>query len=138
MVTPRDVRRRRKWFRLRRHLAAVGGTYDDVEFAPKLEDEFIQVARIAVEDEDNNPTEIRIFIDGHGYNHPVAEETSPVAATLYWVRWPTYIVTGEKLVARFTGATAADNLYMYLEGWRIQYPAPVTEGVLGAVEVIVE
>lgn len=138
MGRPPDVGRRRKWFRLRRQLNAVGGTYDEIEYDPLLEREFLQIARIAVEDEDNAPTEIRLFITGHGYNHPVAEETSPSAATLYWVRWPTYLVAGEKLVARFTGATASDKLVMYLEGWIHDYPVRPPEGALGILDAVVE
>lgn len=134
MPPPPNVGRRYKWFRRRCDEVAVGGASDDVEFVPLLEREFLQIARIAVEDEDNDPTEIRILIAGHGYDHPVAEETSPSAATLYWVRWPTYLVAGEKLVARFTGATANDKLVMYLEGWIRDYPVPPPEGALGIAD----
>jgi len=138
MPPPPNVGRRFKWFRRRCDEIAVGDTYDDVEYVPLLEREFLQVARIAVEEEGTAPTEIRLFITGHGYDHPVAEETSPAADTLYWVRWPTYLVAGEKLVARFYGATADDKLVMYLEGWIRDYPVPPPEGALGVGDALGE
>jgi len=138
MPPPPNVGRRFKWFRRRCDEVAAGGAYDDVEYVPLLEREFLQIARIAVEDEDNAATEIRLFITGHGYDHPVAEESTVTAATLYWVRWPTYLVAGEKLVARFYGATADDKLVMYLEGWIRDYPSPLPEGALGAGDALGE
>jgi len=94
-----------------------------VEYAPLLDKEFLQITRIAVEDEDSDPDgKIRIYVAGHGYEHWIGEEASPGAAILYWVVWPTFLVAGEKVVARFTGVDAGDNLVMYLEGWIHDYP----------------
>lgn len=118
-----NVGRRRKWFRARREATAAGGTYDEVEYTPTLDREFLQITRISVEDEDSDPSgKLRIYVAGHGYPHWIGEEASPGEATLYWVRWPTFLVTGESVVARFYGATADDILSMYLEGWIWDYP----------------
>lgn len=123
MGRPSNVGRRRKWFRARRKATAAGGTYDEVEYSPLLDREFLQITRIAVEDETSDPSgQIRIYVAGHGYEHWIGGEASPGSATLYWVTWPTYLVAGEKVVARFYGATASDNLVMYLEGWIWDYP----------------
>ena len=116
----------RCWFRDRRQLNAVGGTYDELVFNPLLEKDYIQFTRIGVEDESNTCTKIRVYVRGHGYDHPVAEETSITAGVLYWVDWPTYLVPGEELVVRFIGATAADKLAMYFEGWIYDPPLILT------------
>jgi len=123
MGRPPNVGRRRKWFRARRAAKAAGGTYDEVEFAPQLEEEFLQITRIVVEDEDSDPDgKLRIYVAGHGYEHWIGEEASPGEAILYWVRWPTFLVAGESVVARFYGVDDGDNLVMLLEGWIWDYP----------------
>jgi len=105
-------------FRTRRTKKAVGGTYDEVEFGPILEDRLYHITRYAVEDETSEPTgDIRCYVKGHGHNHWLVEEDSPTATTLYWDPFPTSLVMGESLVARITGATANDVLNLYVEGW---------------------
>ncbi len=108
----------RNYFRDRRFLVAVGGTYDDVEYAPPPEVGICHVTRLGVEDETNAPsTDIRVYVKGHGYEHWLMEENSPAAGVLYWDAEETFLMTGEALVARFTGATASDVLRLYVEGW---------------------
>lgn len=105
-------------FRERRTVKAAGDTYDEVEFGPILENRLYEITRFAVEDETTAPTgDIRVYVKGHAYNHPLVEEDYPVAATLYWETDPVIITMGESLVARFTGATASDVLQLYVEGW---------------------
>jgi len=138
MIRPLDVGRRRKWFRGRRVAAAAGGTYDEVVYDPLLEAQFLQLTTVAVEDETNAPSgHIRVYVRGHGYEHWILDEASPSADTLYWARWPTYLVEGEQLVARFYGATASDRLVLYFEGWIHDYPMPVTT-VEEAVTAVVD
>ncbi len=106
------------WFRTRRSTEAVGGTYDDVRFRAEGNDRHYLITRLAVIDEDHAPgTDIRVHIEGHGYNHLVHEQNTPGANTLYVVPDPIRLLPGETLVARFTGATLADNLELYIEGW---------------------
>lgn len=108
----------RHYFRVRRTLVAVGGTYDDVEFGPILEDRLYHIARFGVEDETTAPsTDVRCYVKGHGYEHWLNEENSPAAGVLYWDVDGTFLVMGESLVARFTGADPADVLELYVEGW---------------------
>lgn len=90
----------------------------DVTFGPIREDRLFLITRIAVEDETSAPTDkIRVGILGHDGPHWVMEEASPVAATLYFDTWPTHLVQGESLIARFTNATSGDRLVMYVEGY---------------------
>lgn len=108
----------RHYFRDRRSLVAVGGTYDDVEYAPPPEVGPCHVTRLGVEDETTAPdTDIRVYVKGHGYEHWLLEQDSPAAATLYWDEDGTFLMAGESLVARFTGADPNDVLRLYVEGW---------------------
>ena len=79
MAEPEAPPLSRMWFRDRRQLNAVGGTYDELVYTPLLEKDYIQFTRIGVEDESNTCTKIRVYVRGHGYDHPVAEETSITA-----------------------------------------------------------
>ena len=116
----------RRWFRARRQLVAAGGTYDEVVYGPLLEKDYIQFTRICVEEKTNAPTSIRVYVGGHGYEHWVGEEKTVAAGTLYWIDWPTYLVPGEQLVARFYGATAGNVLELLLEGWIYDPPLILT------------
>ena len=116
----------REWFRARRKFVALGGTYDEVVYDPELEKDYIQLTRISVEVEGGNPDQIRVYVRGHGYPHWVGEEVEPEHDRLYWIEWPTYLVPGEQLVARFTGADAGDVLHLLVEGWIYDPPLILT------------
>ena len=111
----------RHWFR-QRIVAAAGSTgTDDLTFGPVQHDRHYHLTRFAVEDETTAPsTDIRVFVTGPGYNHLLLEQNSPAAAPLYWDDQGTFLSQGESLVARFVGATAADRLVLYLEGWWVE------------------
>lgn len=116
----------RRWFRARRTLVALGGAYDEVVYDPLLEKDYIQLTRISVEEKGSGPDSIRIYVGGHGYEHWVAEEPSCSGDTLYWVEWPTYLVPGERLVARFYTATVDNVLELLVEGWIYDPPLILT------------
>lgn len=109
---------KRHWFRDRRTVHSAGGTYDDIRWEPPVKDALYRLTSLAVEDETSAPSgDIRVHIEGHGYNHPLLEEDSPAAATLYWADKEEVVLPGEVLVARITGATSADVLQLYLAGY---------------------
>jgi len=107
----------RQFFRRTVQKAAIGGTFDDVEFAPPVEHSYTQITRAAFEDETNAPSSIRLVVVGHGDTYMLKEQDPGAAAVLYQDVDRTWITDGEKLVARFFGATAADVLKLYVEGW---------------------
>lgn len=104
-----------KW---RERLKGVGTTaaYDELSFGPVKPGRLYFAERIAWEDENNIATDIKLYIKVAGYEHYLEEETTPVAGTLYRVRFQGYIHEGELLVVRFTGATAADVLLAFITG----------------------
>jgi len=70
------------------------------------------------EDETSNFTELRIFIQGHGYNHYIEEQDNPLAGHLFTLDREVFLHEGEELVARFTGTSSGDSLAMYLSGYK--------------------
>lgn len=114
-----------KRFRAQRVLVAPSSAQQDVEYGPIREDRLILITRFAVEDETSAPTDkIRVGIKGHNGLHWVMEEATPAAATLYFDTWPTHLVQGESLVARFTNAVSGDRLVLYVEGYFLPESPP--------------
>lgn len=62
-------------------------------------------------------TRCRVYIDGHGYKHYVAEQDSPSADTLYWRAEPFWMMRGETLVAEWDQAQVNTTLEMQLMGY---------------------
>jgi len=113
------------YFRYPIETQAKGGTFDEVTFGPIRNGRFYRITRFAVEDETSSPSgDIRVYVSGHGLPYWLLEQNSPQSATLYWDDRGTFLVEGESLVARFTGATAGDRLRMYIEGWYLEPDNP--------------
>lgn len=109
---------KRNYFRQRVSKRSAAATYDELKFGAVAAGRTYVIQRLAVEDEDSAPTgDIRIYVDGHGYNHYELEQDSPQAATLYWSERDIVLTESETLVARITGCTSGDNLHMYLAGY---------------------
>jgi len=70
------------------------------------------------EDETSNFSELRILIEGHGYNHWIEEQDNPLAGHLFTLDRDVFLHEGERLVARFSGTTSGDMLAMYLSGYK--------------------
>lgn len=107
-----------RFFRDRRLVVSAGDALDDVSFGPIDPERIYHIARMAVEDENNAvTTDVRIFVEGHGYNHQLFEQNTPSAGVLYTDKDPHHLMEGETFTARFTGATSGDRLAFYFEGW---------------------
>jgi hypothetical protein len=114
-----------KRFRAVRKVVASASAETDVTFGPITDDRLYLITRFSVEDETSDPTsKIRVGVAGHGDMHWLLEETSPSAATLYGDTWPTHLVQGESLVARFTNAVSGDKLVLYVEGYYLPEEPP--------------
>jgi len=64
-------------------------------------------------------TGVRRYIEGHGYNHYIAEHQSPGAAELIHTDKILYLLPGERLVIRQASASANDVLALYAHGYKI-------------------
>lgn len=78
------------------------------------------VQRITAENQTSPFTDLRLLVAGGGEELLVAEQDTPLAATIYWISEPVYITEHRYLIARFTGCTASDLLKLYITGWKQQ------------------
>lgn len=96
---------------------STGAAYDDIKSDAPDPGEVWCVQNLSVENLTTNYTELRLFIEGRGYNHHIEEQDNPLAAHLFTHDRDVYIHEHEKLVARLTGCTSADKLEMHLSGY---------------------
>lgn len=96
---------------------AAAGTSDTLLFRPRPIGETYRVTRVAVEDETTTPTgRLRIGVQGHGYTHWLDEVPAPAVGRLYTFTDPIELTGDEQLAAVIVGATASDQLEMYVSG----------------------
>jgi len=74
---------------------------------------------IAYENETGARGTFRRYIAGHGYNHYVAEYTTPGAGELIFTDKLLYLLPGERLTIRQASCTANDVLALYAHGYKI-------------------
>ncbi len=60
----------------------------------------------------------RRYIEGHGYEHFIAELQGPGAAELIFSDSVVYLVPGERLVIRQASCSASDVLALYAHGYK--------------------
>lgn len=106
--------------RLRNHLAATGGTYDYVKTEMVPPDKMWCLQHIAYENETGARGTFRRYIDGHGYNHYLAELQGPGAAELITWDGELWLMPGEQLTVRQASCTAADQLSLYCTGFEVE------------------
>ena len=61
----------------------------------------------------------RRYIEGHGYDHFVAEHPSPGADELIFTNYIIYLLPGERLTVRQASAIASDVIALYAHGYKI-------------------
>jgi len=62
-------------------------------------------------------TRVRLFIDGHGYNHYIQEQDGPSTNTLYTYSIPLWLVPGEMLAIEIDYAGTNTVAKMWLTGY---------------------
>jgi len=76
------------------------------------------IQRVAVEDETTACTEIRLgYIDKMELIAWLAEQETPQAGVLYWVKDLVVLTEGQQLIVRFTGSSSPDALNVYATGF---------------------
>lgn len=63
-------------------------------------------------------TRCRLYIDGHGYKHNIAEQDAPAANTLYTWSKNEYLYPGERLALDIDQGQASTTAEMCLTGYR--------------------
>lgn len=105
--------------RIRESIKASGGTYDYVKSDTVPPGEIWCLQGIAYENETGARGTMRRYIEGHGYEHYLAEHTAPGAAELIFTDKIVYLMPGERLVVRQATCVAADVLSLYAHGYKI-------------------
>lgn len=105
--------------RIRERIAAIGGSYDYVKTDPVPDGEIWIITSLAYENETGARGTFRRYIEGHGYNHYIAEKQSPAAAELIFTNDVLHLLPGERLTIRQASCTASDILSLYAMGYKI-------------------
>jgi len=97
-------------------LAAVAGTnlLKDDQVGPL---DLVCYQRVAVINETNPYTRLRLTIQRVGPTFLISEEANPRVDQLYWDDVAVYLTEGEIYTAELTGCSASDVLKMYVTGW---------------------
>lgn len=98
---------------------ATGGTYDYVKSNQVPPGEIWCLQNVSYENETGARGTFRRYIEGHGYNHFVAEHPSPGAAELIFTNQILYLLPGERLTVRQSSCVADDWLALYAHGYKV-------------------
>jgi hypothetical protein len=103
-----------------REVAKVPGDVDYyVKSEPVPPGEIWCLQGIAYENETGARGTFRRYIEGHGYNHYVAEHTSPGAGELVFTNQIIYLIPGERLVISQESCKTNDILALYAHGYKV-------------------
>jgi hypothetical protein len=106
--------------RIRKNFTCVGSLsfeYVKTEIVPPGEIWCLQ--NISYENEGVGVGVFRRYIEGHGYNHYLGEQTTVAAKVIYSTDDILYLIPGERLVLRQVTPTAADVLALYAHGYKV-------------------
>ncbi len=106
--------------RIREHAAAAGGTYDYVKSSIVPPGQIWHISELAYENETGARGTFRRYIEGHGYNHYLAELQGPGSGELIHSDNGFDLLPGERLTVRQTSCTAADVLSLYAIGYMVK------------------
>jgi len=98
---------------------ATGGPYDYVKSQVVPPGEIWCLQGIAYENETGARGTFRRYIEGHGYNHYIAEHEAPGAGELIFTDQILYLIPGERLVIRQEAAVAGDVIQLYGHGYKV-------------------
>lgn len=105
--------------RIRERVSATGGTYDYVKSSIVPSGEIWCLQGIAYENETGARGTFRRYIEGHGYNHYLAEIQGPGSGELIYTNDIVYLLPGERLTVRQATCTANDVLALYAHGYTV-------------------
>ena len=105
--------------RIREVAKAAGDTYDYVKSDIVPPGEIWCLQGIAYENETGARGAFRRYIEGHGYNHYIAEHASPGLGELIFTDKILYLLPSERLTIRQASCSASDVLALYIHGYKI-------------------
>lgn len=101
---------------------SAGGAADNIDFGPVPPGHLWVVTNIAVLNDDNNTSRVRISIEGFGELHHLADINDPSDQRVYNVNETYFIPEGRTLRARWVGSVSADVLHAYVQGFDVIQP----------------
>jgi hypothetical protein len=104
--------------RIREVTRASGGAFDYVQSKQVPSGDIWCLQGIAYENETGARGTFRRYIEGHGYNHYLAEDNGPGAGELIFTDKILYLLPGERLVIRQATCTPGDVLNLYAHGYK--------------------
>jgi len=104
--------------RIREVTRASGGDHDYVRSRVVPPGETWCLQGIAYENETGARGTFRRYIEGHGYNHYLAEDTTPGAGELIFTDKVMYLLPGERLVISQASCSSGDIIALYAHGYR--------------------
>jgi hypothetical protein len=110
-------------FRDALYLKAAGDTTDVLEYPQRrlvLPRYRYHITRVSFEDATTALTEVQVNVKRGGVTFYVMEQVAPAAGRLYWTTEEIVLTEGERLSVYFSGATADDLLWVYLEGYYLE------------------
>lgn len=105
-----------------------GAAYDYVKTDIVPTGELWCLEGIAYENETGARGTFRRYIEGHGYNHHIAEQKTPGAGELIFTDKILFLLPGERLTIRQASATAGDVIALYCHGYKV-FSDMIPEGV---------
>lgn len=103
-------------------LVSAAGANEDINIGPVPSGHLWVINNIAIEDEDNAFTSLRISITGYGEDHHLVETITVAQDALQSYPETYYIPEGRTLRIRFVGSTSADLLTAYVSGFDVIQP----------------
>lgn len=97
-----------------------GGTVETVKSNTPDHGKAWCLQRVAAENETSNSTEVRFYIEGHGYSEYLDELDNPLAAHLVTLDREVWLYEGERLVAAWKGTSSGDKLFLYYRGYEME------------------
>ncbi len=105
--------------RIREKALATSGTLDYVKSLIVPSGEIWCLQNISYENETRAAGTFRRYVEGHGYNHYIAELQGPGAAELITWEGELFLLPGERLTIRQATCTVDDVLSLYALGYKI-------------------
>lgn len=102
------------------HKASAAGSPEVVELGPVPEGLTWVLGHVAVEDETNGFTSVRLAVADSLSQRPVEYQGTGTAGVLYPFRETIVVPAGKRLQARFVGSTSGDKLALYANGYWVR------------------
>ena len=98
--------------------SADASTSYELEFEPVKVGEMWYVEDLSFRDNTSSPSRIDCYIKGGGWDHFVGQRQPAVAGYVYTLDRPFWVGEDRKLVVKFVGGGATDELEAWATGWK--------------------